>query len=235
MKWMALAFLLLAGQAWGAYAPNTTALYDFEDNLSDTAGTQHATPVGSVTYGTLGVWSGTKTINGAYCTIPATLIGITGTVEFSARTAALANGVVVLGSAQGGARALEIYQFGGQFYAYSAAIGVNAPFLALSSNTNYYIKQTWNASRRIIWGGSWSTAGTVTLTKLTDVANVYMNATAGSSIHGSYSIGAPWDGAIDWFRVRDVFDDSATVTVDPSPYTLPAGWVSVTGLVLTTQ
>jgi len=235
MKPLMLVFFLLAGQAWGAFAANTTALYDFENNLSDTAGTQHATPVGSVTYGTLGVWNGTKTINGAYCTIPATLIGITGTVEFSARTAALANSVVLLGTAHGGARALEIYQYGGQFYAYSAAIGVNAPFLALSANTNYYIKQTWNASRRIIWGGVWTTAGTVTLTKLTDVANVYVNASTASAIHGSPSIGAPWDGAIDWFRVRDVYDDSATVTVDPSPYALPAGWVTTTGLVLTTQ
>lgn len=51
--------LLLGAQANAAYAPGTIALYDFEQNLSDTTGTYNAVAVGNVPYTGTGAPHGT--------------------------------------------------------------------------------------------------------------------------------------------------------------------------------
>lgn len=221
MKGLALALCLLAARAGAvSYSPIPTALYDVEQNVSDTVGTLHGTAV-STTYGTTGAWSGTYAANGGYFTAPVSLVGVTGTVEFSYRTAASpANSLALFGIGHNAQRALEIYQFGGNLYAFDAAAGVNASFQAYSANTNYYIKQTWNASRRIIWIGTWTNQGTVTLTRVTNVANTYLNGTINSiNCRAGYGVSAT-DGPMDFFAFRNVFDDSATI-VAPVSTTAP--------------
>lgn len=217
MKALFLAFVFLAGQARAvSYSPAPTALYDVEQNVSDTVGTNHGTAV-STTYGTTGAWSNTYAANGGYFTAPVALVGVTGTVEFSYRTAAFpANSLALFGIGHNAQRALEIYQFGGNLYAFDAAAGVNASFQAYSANTNYYIKQTWNASRRIIWIGTWTNQGTVTLTRVTNVANTYLNGTINSiNCRAGYGVSAT-DGPMDFFAFRNVFDDSSTIVAPVS-------------------
>lgn len=212
MRWLALALCVVASSVGAVtYSPAPTALFDVEQNVSDTAGSNHGTAV-STTYGTTGAWSGTYAANGGYFSVPTSLVGISGTAEFSYRTAASpANSKGLFGIGHSTQRALEIYQFGGSLYAFDAYAGVNAAFFSYSANTNYYIKQTWNASRRIIYVGTWTTPGSVTLTKVTDVATTYLSGTI-NGINCRAAFGVPeTDGAMDFFAFRNVFDDSATI------------------------
>ena len=236
MKVLCLILSLLAGQAWGAFATGTTVLLDFEDNLTDSSDQgKNATLISTANYQTNGAWHGAKAFRssaGSF-TVPTTTINTAGTIELSFRheTGAGGNKILYSIAAASGSRALEIYCINGAvFYAYGNGVGgTNAPFFnTVANSTNYYIKDTWDgAGNRQIWLGVWTTAGTVTLTQ-------YFNSTASSLATPSAvyfansSVGAGIDGGYDWLRIRNVHDNTATVTIDPvasavtqlSPYIL---------------
>lgn len=224
MKALLFAFLVLAGQAWGAIAPGTTVLLDLEDNLTDSSGLgNNATLVSTANYQTNGAWHGSKAFRssaGSF-TVPTGTISTAGTIEVAFRHETGVAGAKVIYSiaAAAGSRALEIYCLNGaSFYAYGNGVGgTNAAFFnTVANSTNYYIKDTWDgAGNRQIWVGVWTVPGTVTLTQ-------YFNSTATSVATPSAvyfansSVGAGIDGGFDWIRIRNVYDNSSTVTVDPS-------------------
>lgn len=234
MKALCLLLALIAGNAWGAFAPGTQCLLDFEDNLTDSAGLNNATLTGSANYQTDGAWHGSKAFRssaGSF-TLPTGVVNPSGgTLEFSFRqqTGVVGNKILYSISAASGTRALEIYCFNGtHFYAYgNGAGGTNTAFYnSVSNNTNYYIKDTWDGvGNRQIWLGVWTVAGTVTLTQ-------YFNSTCSSLATPSAvyfansAVGAGIDGGFDWVRFRNVYDNTGTATIDAtaaaqlSPYIL---------------
>lgn len=214
---------LLSFSLFSADAPNTKTLIDCENTLIDvSANGNNATLAGTASYQTSGAWHGSYSFSsssGGRFTLPTAVLNTAGTMEASFRTAASPGNSKALWScsAAAGNRAIEIYQYGGSFYAYGNGVGgTNTPFLSYSASTNYYIKDTWDGSgNRKIWVGIWTVAGTVTLTR-------YFNSTATSvasptavyfldSAAGNLS-----DLSVDWVRFRNVYDDTSTVTLDIS-------------------
>lgn len=205
-------------------ATGTQCLLDCEDVLTDGSGNaRNATLTGSATYQTDGAWHGTKAFRssaGSF-TVPTAALNTAGTLEFSFRhqTGVGGNKILYSVSAAAGSRALEIYCFNGaSFYAYSNGVGgTNTAFYnSVANNTNYYIKDTWDgAGNRQIWLGVWTVAGTVTLTQLFN-STVTSLATPSAIYFANSAVGAGIDGAFDWIRFRNVHDNTATVTVDPS-------------------
>lgn len=223
MKALCLLLALIAGNAWGAFAPGTQCLLDFEDNLTDSAGLNNATLTGSANYQTDGAWHGSKAFRssaGSF-TLPTGVVNPSGgTLELSFRTATGAVGARVLYSVAvaAGTRGLEIYNNGGTaLYAYSnGAGGSNTNFATVADNKNYYIKDTWDgAGNRQIWFGEWTVAGTVTLTQLFN-GTVCSLATPSAVRFADSAVGFGIDGYYDWVRFRNVYDNTATVTVDPT-------------------
>lgn len=221
MKKIFILLLVIGARCWAAYAAGTTGLYDFEQNLSDTTGVNNGTPSGSVTYGTTnGIWHGTYNLGGTAngSILPAAVLGSSGTLEFSWRSpVALTNGDIVWSSKTAAdTRSHEIYIFGGQLYAYgNGTNGTNTVFSTPSINTNYYIKDTWQNAVRQIWMGTWTVAGTVTLSKVFDSSGCSLTSVSNAYLLTN-SLGASGQGNMDWARFRNVYDNTATVTLDPA-------------------
>lgn len=227
MKALCLILSLLAGQAWGAFAPGTTGLYDIEQNLSDTAGTSHGTELRAMSYQTTGAWHSTYCGggNGQFSIPAATLPSNSGTIELSYRTGASipnSSDEIVIGTTVGGTRTLEVYNFGGSAYIYSGAFGWNTAFQATATNTNYYFKITYDAGNIKIYSGTWTVAGTVTLTQVFSATGTYTQLAGVNSVTFMRNPVDPNNGTyfnpgfIDWIRTRNIYDPTTTVTVDPS-------------------
>ena len=223
MKSLLLALCLLPVAVFGAFAPNTKGLYDLEQNLSDTAGTLHGTVNSAITYSTTGVWHGTYSVSAGNFTVPASNIGSSGTLEYSVTLPASPANSKALHSiaSSAGTRAIEVYYFGGNWYAYGNGVnGTNTNFYAPTANSKYYIKDTWNGTNRQIWVGAWTVAGTVTLTR--QFNSTHTSVASPTFVRFLFNAdGNTGDHIIDWIRFRDVHDDTATVTVDPTGAVVP--------------
>jgi hypothetical protein len=92
--------------------------------------------------------------------------------------------------------------------------------MAAAADTNYYIKDTQNGTDRNIWAAAWVTPGVVTLVNVTNVAAVSL--ATPSAVRILHAAGVPAsDGYVDWIRFRSVYDNTATVTVDPTGTNIP--------------
>lgn len=226
MKALCLILALVAGDAWAVYAPNTTGLYDIEQNLSDTAGTAHGTELRAMTYQTTGAWHGTYCGggNGQFSIPAAVLPSAAGTVEFSIRTGASipnSSDWIVIGYT-GQSRALELFNSASSIGIFSVPFSINSAVYALSTNTNYYLKLTWDAGNIKLYGGSWTTAGSVTLVEKYSTTGTFTGLNSINSITFMRNPVLPSDpsyynpGFVDWIRTRNVYDPTTTVTTDPA-------------------
>lgn len=224
MKTRILALALALFAATGHAAKR--GVYDFEQNLSDTAGTRHGSPLGTTSYQTTGAWKNTYAGGGGsgQVSIPTTNFNITGwTHQFSIRTPnSLTNSLTIWSmSASGCSRCIEQYYFGGNFYAYgNGSGGTNTAFLAVSANKNYVIKDTGDGTQRQIWAGEWTTAGSVTLTKVFDSTQSTVSGVTAIYLNGS-ALSNYYNGYMDWSIWTDTYDNSATVLDYPDASPTP--------------
>jgi len=200
---------------------NTKGLYLLENNVQDSSGLgNHGTVQTALTYSTTAPWEGTyKGGAGGRFLIPVgTLTGSAGCVEFAFTDPNTANTKILFSIAKDGTttRVLEIYHNGASLMAYSNGTGENTMVQASIGSKKWYVKTTWNGTLWKTYVGEWTVAGTVTLTeKLSTSCPVFVTPqyiAAGGSAH----VGANFDGYLDAIRVRNVYDPTTTVTVDPS-------------------
>jgi hypothetical protein len=199
--------------------------YNFEQNLSDTAGTSHGTLQGSISYSTTsGVWKDSYSGGGGsgQSSLPVGVYNAGGawTHQFSISVTALVNSLTLWSmSASGCTRCIEIYYFGGFLYAYGNGTGgTNTAFLAVSAGKSYIIKDTGDGTNRQIWAGEWTSPGSVTLTKVFDSTQSAISGVTAVRILGS-ALSNYYNGQMDWSLWMDEQSNNSTVLDWPDPET----------------
>jgi len=225
MRALCLLLALIAGNAWADIAPNTTGLYDLEGNLTDSSGLgNNGTLNTTVFYTATNPWHGSQSGGGGgIFTIPNSVVGASGSVEFSFIAPDVGTTKVMFSIATaGGTRTLEIYHSTTNLYMFSNSIAINNIIKSgLTSGSKVYVKTTWNGTTWKTYAGDWTTAGTVTLTEVGSYASPNTSSPTTISVCGSVPISNGFSGYLDWVRVRNVYDPTTTVTVDPSGASSP--------------
>ena len=208
---------------------NTKGLYLLENNVLDSSGqANHGTVQTALTYSTTSPWDGTYKggVGGRFLIPTSVFTGSAGCLEFAFTDPNVANTKVLFSIAKDGTttRVLEIYHSASSLYAYSNGTGENTVIQTSIGAKKWYLKTTWNGTTWKTYVGEWTVAGTVTLTEKLSTTCPSFATPQYIAAGGSAHIGANFDGYLDAIRVRNVYDPTTTVTVDPSAGSAIPAW-----------
>lgn len=227
---VALLLGIFTSQLPAAYATGTVAVYDFEQNLTDTAGGYNGSLSGSgdISYvssspspfhGSYSARSTTAAItlpNGVMQTLDSTG---NGTVElvFTPRSISSGNTPPFRATGTGSSfRELEIQFYLGNFYIFAdnSTLGYPSAY-GVSNDTRYYVAYSWKSDKTIkAYIGSIDSSNVVTM--YGTITSATTNALSFATIT-SVVVGPNTPGAVDWLRISNVYKDIADLpTIDPS-------------------
>lgn len=213
-----------------ALAAGTIGLYDFEGGLTNDAGGASGTAIGAVSYVATAPWHGSKSVqattpsltaNNGF-SLPSSVLSMPGTVEFTIQTGAdvTSNQMVFYLKGVSGERIVCVQVFSGAILVFINENAGTVVSSAVSANTNYYYKVAFDGTQTKVYSGTWTTAGTVTLSLVGTLGIMSFGGTGQPTIayglHFNPSAVASFLGVMDWLRVRNVADFSTTVTTDVS-------------------